>query len=713
MARHAAPPTRPPARPRSLGAPPPAREPLIELTRVTREYPSGDGTVAVLKGIDLTIARGEMVAIVGASGSGKSTLMNILGCLDRPSSGSYRISGRETSQLSPDELAALRREHFGFIFQRYNLLPELTALGNVEVPAIYAGRSRGDREPRAAALLGRLGLADKVRNHPNQLSGGQQQRVSIARALMNGAEVILADEPTGALDTASGQEVLRILDELHAEGRTVIIVTHDPGIAARAERIIEIRDGEIIGDHPTGRVAPPVRTETGSPLPGGTPPDGPPPTAPTPVVPTPVVPTPVVPTPVSAGPFPASARSRRTGPAMLATRLREAFLMALTAMSAHKLRTFLTMLGIIIGIASVVSVVALGAGSRQQVLANISSLGTNTLEIFAGRDFGDTRSGRITTLVVSDAQALSLQPYVAAVTPTVSTSKTIRYGATEVSTLVNGVGEQFFDARGAKLVAGRLFDAGDVASLSQDAVIDENTLVTLFPDGDAVGKVVLIGNVPVRITGVVQVQQGFGPSQNLSVYLPYTTVQSRFLGSTSLRSITVRVADAVDTNLAEQAVTQLLTQRHGNKDFFILNTDDIRQTITATTQALTLLIASIAVISLVVGGIGVMNIMLVSVSERVSEIGVRMAVGARAGDILQQFLIEAVLVCLIGGFLGVAAALAFGYIFSLMSTTFTLIYSPASIVAAFLSSTLIGVVFGYLPARNASRLDPVVALSKA
>ncbi|WP_290687860.1 MULTISPECIES: MacB family efflux pump subunit [unclassified Haematobacter] len=723
MARHAAPqarpptlpPPRPPALTRSRGAPPASQEPLIELTRVTREYPSGDGTVAVLKGIDLTIARGEMVAIVGASGSGKSTLMNILGCLDRPSSGSYRISGRETSQLSPDELAALRREHFGFIFQRYNLLPELTALGNVEVPAIYAGRARGEREPRAASLLGRLGLADKVRNRPNQLSGGQQQRVSIARALMNGAEVILADEPTGALDTASGQEVLRILDELHAEGRTVIIVTHDPGIAARAERIIEIRDGEIIGDHPTGRVTPPALAEIGSPFPGGPPPDGPLSRGQHPGSPLPDGPLPadLPPADPPAHPLPAPARSRRAGPAMLATRLREAFLMALTAMNAHKLRTFLTMLGIIIGIASVVSVVALGAGSRQQVLANISSLGTNTLEIFAGRDFGDTRSGRITTLVVSDAQALSLQPYVAAVTPTVSTSKTIRYGATEVSTLVNGVGEQFFDARGAKLVAGRLFDAGDVAGLSQDAVIDENTLVTLFPDGDAVGKVVLIGNVPVRITGVVQVQQGFGPSQNLSVYLPYTTVQSRFLGSTSLRSITVRVADAVDTNLAEQAVTQLLTQRHGTKDFFILNTDDIRQTITATTQALTLLIASIAVISLVVGGIGVMNIMLVSVSERVSEIGVRMAVGARAGDILQQFLIEAVLVCLIGGFLGVAAALAFGYVFSLVSTTFTLIYSPASIVAAFLSSTLIGVVFGYLPARNASRLDPVVALSKA
>ncbi|OWJ74452.1 ATP-binding cassette domain-containing protein [Haematobacter missouriensis] len=251
---------------------------MIELTRVTREYPSGDGTVAVLKGIDLTIARGEMVAIVGASGSGKSTLMNILGCLDRPSSGSYRISGRETSQLSPDELAALRREHFGFIFQRYNLLPELTALGNVEVPAIYAGRSRGDREPRAAALLGRLGLADKVRNHPNQLSGGQQQRVSIARALMNGAEVILADEPTGALDTASGQEVLRILDELHARGApssSSPMIPASPPVPNGSSRSATGRSSATTrpaGSPPLSAPRPAVRSPVAHPLTGRRPP---------------------------------------------------------------------------------------------------------------------------------------------------------------------------------------------------------------------------------------------------------------------------------------------------------------------------------------------------------------------------------------------------------------------------------------------------------
>ncbi|QDL93801.1 MacB family efflux pump subunit (plasmid) [Paroceanicella profunda] len=653
-------------------------EPLIVLEALRRSFPAGEGTLTVLKDVDLEIRAGEMVAIVGASGSGKSTLMNILGCLDRPSSGSYRISGQEMGTLETDALAALRREHFGFIFQRYHLLSELTAQGNVEIPAIYAGRPAEEREARAAALLARLGMADRAGHRPGQLSGGQQQRVSIARALMNDAKVILADEPTGALDTQSGEEVLRILEELNREGRTVIIVTHDMAVANRAQRIIEIRDGEILSDR-----------QVEKPLPGA-----------------------AAPGPASAPPAGTAARNRA---AAAADRFREAFRMALLAMQAHRLRTFLTMLGIIIGIASVVCVVALGEGSRQKVLANISSLGTNTLEIFPGKDFGDLRSGRITTLVVGDATALAAQPYAAAVTPTVSTSSTARYGATEASALLNGVGAQYFEAKGLGLLEGRLFDTESVTARAQDAVIDTNTRDTLFtaPGESAIGKVILLGTAPVRVIGVVEASQGgFGGSNNLAVYLPYTTVQARFTGDSTLRSITLRVADDTAPDLAAQSVTRLLTQRHGTKDFFILNTDDIRATITSTTETLTLLIAAIALISLLVGGIGVMNIMLVSVSERVGEIGVRMAVGARQGDILQQFLIEAVLVCLIGGGLGIGLALGFGVLFDMAGTGFSLIYSGSTIAMAFLSSSLIGVAFGYLPARNASQLDPVAALSR-
>ncbi len=395
-------------------------------------------------------------------------------------------------------------------------------------------------------------------------------------------------------------------------------------------------------------------------------------------------------------------------------RLGEAFAMALRALGAHRMRSFLTMLGIIIGIASVISVVALGTGTQKQVLENISSLGTNTLEIFPGSGFGDVRSDKVKTLVVGDADALRSLSYVAGVTPTVSTSTTARFGSTEANALVNGVGRDYFEVKGSKLVDGRLFDESSVATLSQDAVIDENTSKALFGQSgiNPIGQVILAGSVPCRVIGVIASQQGgFGSNDNLSIYLPYTSVQTRFIGSTSLRSVTVRVSDNVDSQLAETAVTDFLTKRHGSKDFFILNTDDIRKTITSTTQTLTLLVAAIALISLIVGGIGVMNIMLVSVSERVGEIGVRMAVGARRQDILRQFLIEAGLVCLIGGVLGILLAFGFGLAFSAFGSSFSLVFSMTPIVVAVVSSCAIGLIFGYLPARNASQLDPVVALS--
>ena len=648
--------------------------PMIVLRKLRREFPSGEGTVVALDDLDLTIEAGEMVAIMGTSGSGKSTLMNILGCLDRPSSGSYLIDGREAATIAADDLAALRREHFGFIFQRYHLLPELSAAGNVEIPAIYAGQPREQRRARAHALLQRLGIADRAGHRPNQLSGGQQQRVSIARALMNGANVILADEPTGALDRRSGDEVLRILDELHAEGKTVIIVTHDAGVAARARRIIELSDGAVVSDRKTDTTANAAAS--------------------------------------AATARPETSRWRWQS---LLDRTREAFRMAVLAMAAHRLRTFLTMLGIIIGIASVVSVVALGDAAKRKVLADISTLGTNTIEIFPGKDLGDIRSSKIKTLVIADARALQQQPYIDGVTPTVSTSSTLRYGPLEATALVNGVGEQYFAVKGTKLSAGTFFDSAGLRDLQQDVVIDEKTRQTFFsnePDGP-IGKVILVGRVPCRIIGVTQQQQGgFGSSQNLSVYLPYTTVQARFLGNASLRSILLRVNDDTATDAAERDVTRFLTQRHRIKDFVILNTDDIRKTITRTTETLTLMIAAIAVISLVVGGIGVMNIMLVSVSERIGEIGVRMAVGARRSDILQQFLIEAVMVCVIGGALGVGVAFSLAALFNALVPAFQIGFSLGSLIAAFVCSTGIGIVFGYLPARHASFLDPLAALSR-
>ena len=649
--------------------------PLIKLENIVREFPAGDSTIQVLKSINLTINAGEMVAIIGASGSGKSTLMNILGCLDKPTTGTYSISGRITSKLSPDELAELRREHFGFIFQRYHLLNALTAQGNVEIPAIYAGVNDEERQKRATEILTRLGLADKIHNKPNQLSGGQQQRVSIGRALINGGQIILADEPTGALDRKSGLEVMAILRELHSQGHTVIIVTHDANIAQSAQRIIEISDGNIISDS----INPNYQSETND-----------------------------------------SRQVKQIEQAKTQDnfrakyyRFRDAFKMAILSMFSQRLRTFLTMLGIIIGIASVVSMVALGQGTKQKILSNINSMGTSTLEIYAGNGFGDRNVDKITTLRSSDADFLAQQSFVHSTTPNLSTSVYFRINNLAVTGTVNGVGEQFFAVRGYDITQGISFDQNSINNSAQDAVIDENTVKRLFANEDPIGKILMVGQLPVKIIGVAtKQQQGFGSNESLNVWLPYTTVINRMVGQTSLRSITVRINDNIDLSIAEQAVNRIMLQRHGTKDFFIFNSDNVRETINSSAWVLTLLVSTIALISLIVGGIGVMNIMLVSVTERTREIGVRMAVGARSSDILQQFLIEAVLVCLTGGIIGILLSFVVGFIFNALVTSFAMSFSSIAIVAAFSCSSIIGIIFGYFPAKRAAKLDPIYALER-
>jgi macrolide transport system ATP-binding/permease protein len=645
---------------------------MIELKAVCRDYPSGEGVFSALKNIDLTIQAGEYVAIVGASGSGKSTLMNILGCLDRLTAGTYVVAMQETSLLDADSLSILRREHFGFIFQRYNLLPDLTALGNVEVPAIYAGLKRTERHARASSILARLRLSDRLHHHPSQLSGGQQQRVSIARALMNGGEILLADEPTGALDSHVGEEVLTILKELHAQGHTLIIVTHDAKVAQHAERIIELADGEIVSDRRTSDTAslplrhPPLRRDL------------------------------------------TALRGWRDS-------LVEAFGVAALAMKAHRLRTFLTMLGIIIGISSVVSVVALGNGTQEKVLQTISALGTNTLEIRPGLGYGDMHANRIQTLRATDALQLASQPFVDSATPGVSASATIRYGSLAANAQVYGVGDEFFRVKGMQVIEGSIFDTQAVDRRDQSVVLEENGRKQLFGNAhdSPIGKVILLGKVPVRVVGVVKQSGTLFGGTNLSVWAPYTTVMTRMLGQSYVESVAVRVSDNIPMRVAEERITRLLYRLHGSKDFFVQNTAQIREAIESSTKTMTWLIGSIAAISLLVGGIGVMNIMLVSVTERTREIGVRLAVGARQRDIQQQFLIEAVLVCLSAGGIGVLLALGLGALVRYIGNeNFPMIFSFGALAAAFLCSTLIGITFGFLPARNAARLDPIEALAR-
>lgn len=642
---------------------------IIEIENVNKYYGEGENRVHILKNISFEIKKGEFIAIIGQSGSGKSTLMNILGCLDRVTDGSYKIDGREISRFSKDELSELRQQKFGFIFQRYNLISTLTALENVALPAIYAGVSEKDRNSRAEELLIKLDLGKRTKNKPNQLSGGQQQRVSIARALMNGGEIILADEPTGALDSKSGEKVMEILTNLHKEGHTIILVTHDKNIANYANRIIEIKDGEIYND--TIKISENIDNRN----------------------------------------LIQSTISKTKGRFYYKAQILESLKMAINAIITHKMRSLLTMLGIIIGIVSIICVVALGNGSQQEILNNINSLGTNTLDIFNGRGRGDRNADK--NLNIRDADFLRKQVYAESVTPNINGSGTLTYGNKAYTASLRGVGEEYFNVKGLKVDLGKLFNRDDVINNNQVVVIDENSKDQLFNGKNPIGEILIFNKRPLKIIGSVITKNNMSMNNSdLVLYTPYTTAMNKIIGDNHINSITMKIKDSVDMQIAEKDVTNILTIRHKAKDFFIMNVDTLKKTVESTTNTMKLLISCIACISLVVGGIGVMNIMLVSVTERTKEIGIRMAIGGKQRNILQQFLIEAILICFIGGVLGVGISVSFGIIFNILVKKFTMIFSIFSIVVAVLCSTMIGVIFGYMPAKNASELDPINALSR-
>ena len=718
---------------------------MIKLTNIRKSI----GQTQILRGINLHIKKGEFVAIIGQSGSGKTTLLNIIGTLDEPSSGSYVFANYEVTKLNSDEKSRLRREKIGFIFQRYNLLSLMSAKENVALPAVYAGVSSQKRDERAKELLANLELADKFNSKPNELSGGQQQRVSIARALMNGGDLILADEPTGALDSKSGVMVLDILQRLNSQGHTIVLVTHDPTIAAKAGRIIEIKDGEIIKDSlnsnahhfanseestsnkenlkssvdsslsakaqndkngenlaqnlnlkensqissansknsmdchalPDGLLA--MTSDTNSAQ--------------------------KVQIPLTA--MPQEIKTYH----LLKNQIIECLKIAYSSILAHKLRSLLTMLGIIIGIASVVSVVALGLGSQKQILESISRLGTNTIEVRGGRGFGDIRSGKV-KLALSDLYALKSLPQLESVEAQDGTSSIATYGNISLSAKMEGGGVSIFSIKGLNLGTGRFFNESEVSNADNVAVIDDNGRKRLF-DGflpeQIIGKTIICNKQPFKIIGILE-KDSRRPDTDITVriYTPYTTLRNKITGSRVVEQIIAKVRDDASPALAEEAMVRTLEIKRGKKDFFTINSDSIRQSIEENMATMTLLITCIAVIALVVGGIGVMNIMIVSVSERTREIGIRMAIGARKEDILFQFLIEAVMICMMGAVLGVGLCALIVFAFNSVSTDFLMIVSSGSVVLGLASSVLIGLIFGFFPAKNAANLNPINALSK-
>jgi macrolide transport system ATP-binding/permease protein len=639
---------------------------LIELENVSRFYPAGESVVRALDGVSLAIAAGEYVAIMGPSGSGKSTLMNILGCLDRPTAGRYRVAGHDVSALSLDELAALRCRTFGFVFQRFNLLPTITAAENVEIPAIYSGRPKRTRLVRARELLARLGLGDRTEHRPNELSGGQQQRVAIARALMNEAPVILADEPTGSLDSRSGEEVLELLASLHGEGRTVIVITHNEEVAAHAQRTVRVTDGRIVADK--RRVDAPLKAGTAVAV---------------------------------------SLDARR----QFLPDLYEAAKMALRSMRANLFRTALTLLGVVIGVAAVVAMLAIGDGSRQQVMERISAIGTNLLVVRPGGPSVRTTGDNV-SLVEEDARAIADIDNVAIVSPERSARATVRFGNIDYQTSIQGGWPGYTAARDWTLAAGSMFNDDDVKSYAPVVVLGQTVAQNLFPGGgDPVGQYVLVRNVPFEVIGVLA-QKGatpWGTDLDDVVLMPLSTGYMRLFGRRFVNAVTVYVEDVGRVAETEEAIRQRLIERHRTEDFRIRNTASILETAVETQQTFTILLGSVAAISLLVGGIGVMNIMLVSVTERTREIGIRMATGARMGNILLQFNTEALVVCGIGGLVGVALGVLAGLVCQWFGIAVVFSLLPA--VLAFSCAFLTGLLFGYLPARKAARMDPVAALA--
>jgi macrolide transport system ATP-binding/permease protein len=640
---------------------------LIALRDFSKSHSTSGPPVQVLTGVDLDIHEGEYVAIMGPSGSGKTTLMNLIGCLDRPSSGSYFLAGEDVSRFDSDALARVRRETFGFIFQRYNLLGNATAAENVEIPAIYAGLPVAQRRLRACALLEKLGLADRLHHRPTQLSGGQQQRVSVARALMNGGRVILADEPTGALDQHSGEEVMRLLRDLHAQGHTVVLITHDPALAQQASRQIEIKDGRITADsgkslHTTARHGSSVGQAT--------------------------------------------INNTRLMPDLV-----EAVKMALRSLRVNLSRTLLTLLGIIIGVGSVVSMLALGDGSKAAVLSRIEAMGSHLLLVRPGAR-GVRVSGEPITLLPEDAEAIANLPNVVRAVPEYSGGATLRAGPADYVSNITSTTAALPVARDWRVQRGAFFSEADVNSFAPVAVLGQTVVANLYAPGlDPIGSHVLVNNIPFQVIGVMTGKGATTSGNDMDdvVFVPITTARMRLFGKRYVRTITVQMADVKQVDATQNAITTLLTARHRKQDFQIRNMADILKTAADTQNALTLLLGSIAAIALLVGGIGVMNIMLVSVTERVREIGVRMATGARTLHILLQFNIEALVVCAVGGVLGVLAGLAAAWVARGLGHPVEFSWGP--VVLAFSSAFLTGLLFGYLPARKAAAMDPVVALS--
>ncbi|HEX6613784.1 MAG TPA: ABC transporter permease [Rhodanobacteraceae bacterium] len=692
--------------------------PVVELRHIARTYRAGDTEVRALEDVSLRVEAGEFVAIIGASGSGKSTLMNVIGCLDRPTAGQHFFEGEEVARLGEPALAWIRSNRIGFVFQSFNLLPRTSAAENVALPLFYTGTGsarHGERLAQARRMLEEVGLGGREGSSPGQLSGGQQQRVAIARALINQPGLLLADEPTGNLDTRSSHDILRILRTLNRErGVTVVLVTHEADIAAYADRVITMRDGRIVSDEPNPSVAEPRSTS-------------------------------------------ASAAQRRATPDYAAAAgavvtagfARMIVATAAQAIGRNKVRSALTMLGVFIGVAALIAMVAVGQGANEAVRRQIESLGTNLLVVLPGAvTSGGARggSGSASTLTEADAIAIRKEdPAVAAVAYLIRQPGQTQYADRNWNTLIQGVSPDYPAIANWRIASGRTFTDDDADGASMVALLGATVAKQLFGDVEnPLGAMILVKGRPMRVVGLLapKGQTPFGQDQDDVLMIPFSTAQTKVLGVAApsaaaatgdpyfpppvnpyattprlagyVNQIFVQAANPQAVETALDQVTATLARRHNIRagdpnDFAVRNLSQIQQTAEGSSRVMALLLATVASISLVVGGIGIMNILLVSVTERTREIGLRMAIGARRLHVLLQFLAEAVFLSITGGAIGILAGIAVSELVSMLFH-WPIQLSPAAMAGGFLFSAGVGIFFGFYPARKASRLDPIEAL---
>jgi macrolide transport system ATP-binding/permease protein len=648
---------------------------MIELKNISKTYRIGDIKVPALKNVSFRIEDGEFMAIMGPSGSGKSTLLNILGCLDVSTSGEYLFDGINVSEFSESQLARIRNEKIGFVFQTFNLLPRLNALSNVELPLIYSG-NHNKRKETAVSALRAVNLEDRAHHRPRELSGGQQQRAAIARALVNEPSIILADEPTGNLDSRSGQEIMSILTEFHKKGITIILITHDESVASHAQRIIRLKDGEIVED------------ERASDREG-----------------------------VSQSFVPA--RNEKKKRRFSLAELIESLTMAVSSIFSNKLRSFLTMLGIIVGVSAVIAMIAIGQGASAQITERISRLGANLLMVRPGADrHGPARSasGSRTSLTYADAQAIAEQcPSVARVDAEYSRNAQVVYGNKNTNTTINGVTPNYPQVRNFAVELGSFLTEDDNRFMRRVAVLGKTVVGELFGEEDPIGQYIKIKRSIFQVVGVMSEKGSSGwRDEDDIIFVPLKTAQKRLFGVDYVSTINVEAKSGDVMDKASAQVTSLLRERHKiregeEEDFNIRSQAEILSTVQETGQTFTMLLAGIAVVSLIVGGIGIMNIMFVSVTERTREIGIRKAIGAQRRDILGQFLIEAIIVSLAGGIIGAFSGILVSKLMSQFAGWQTVI-TPISVGLSFSFALAVGLFFGFYPARKASLLNPIDAL---